>query len=203
MKAFLRENKALLGFLGWAFALLIAWVILDTFFHNAIMRTHYVLIEGQTKVAVWLLEVLHYSVHAEYGIPGYMSWIKVEGSPGVYVGSGCSGLELFLIFAGFILIIKGNLKHKFWFVPTGLAIILLLNIIRISALTIIVYHAPAYLDFNHKYTFVFIVYGAILLLWWWWVKKGQGARSREQGARGREQGVRSKVKGSEVNGIGY
>ena len=192
MKAFLTENKALLVFLGWAFGLLIAWVMLDAFFHDAIMRVHYVLIEGQTNIAVWLLEVFGYSVHAEYGIPGYMSWIQVEGSPGVYVGSGCSGLELFLIFAGFILIIKGNLKHKFWFVPAGLAIILILNIIRIATLAAIVYHAPEYLDFNHKYTFVFIVYGVILLLWWWWVKKGQRAGGGEQSARSREQRARSK-----------
>jgi hypothetical protein len=30
---------------------------------------------------------------------------------------------------------------------------------------------PTALDFNHKYTYVVIVYGLIFFLWWWWAKK--------------------------------
>ena len=66
---------------------------------------------------------------------------------------------------------KGRLKDKLWFVPLGFLGILVLNIIRIIALSMIYYHKPQYLDFNHKYTFVIIVYGAIFGLWVLWVNK--------------------------------
>ena len=177
--ALIKENKALFAFLGWAFLLLLLWVIADAFFHHQIMKTHYLLIVGQTKIAVGLLHLLGYSAHAEYGIPGYMSQIILNSNANVFIGSGCSGLELFLIFAGFIIIFKGNLKYKLWFVPLGLLIILILNIIRITVLAIIFYHSPQYMNFNHKYTFVFIVYGAIFLLWIWWVNRFSNIKKEE------------------------
>jgi exosortase/archaeosortase family protein len=96
-------------------------------------------------------------------------FLQVQGPSALAVV--CSGLELFLLFFGFILLMKGRLKDKLWFVPLGFLGILVLNIIRIILLSIIYYHTPQYLDFNHKYTFVIIVYGAIFGLWVLWVNK--------------------------------
>ncbi|NJN26452.1 MAG: archaeosortase/exosortase family protein [Cyclobacteriaceae bacterium] len=87
------------------------------------------------------------------------------------IGSACSGLELFILFFGFILLMRGRLVDKLWFVPLGFLGILILNIIRITGLCIIFYHHPEYLEFNHKYTFVILVYGAIFGLWVLWVNK--------------------------------
>jgi len=178
IRSLIKENKALLSFLGWAFLLLLLWVVLETFFHEQVMEVHSVLIVEQTKISGFILRLLGYSVHTEYGIPGHMSKITLEDTASVYIGSGCSGLELFLIFAGFIIIFKGAIRHKIWFVPLGLLLVLILNIIRIIALIILVYKAPEYMDFNHKYTFVFIVYGAIFLLWIWWVNRFSNMKSK-------------------------
>ena len=89
----------------------------------------------------------------------------------ICVGTGCSGLELYLLFFGFILLMKGSWKDKIWFIPLGFLTILALNIIRIVVLSIIYYHVPQYLNFNHKYTFVIIVYAAMFGLWILWIKK--------------------------------
>lgn len=95
----------------------------------------------------------------------------VAESGGICIGAPCSGLELFILFFGFIFLMKGRKRDKLWFVPVGFLAILVLNIIRIIALTLIYIHHPEYLDFNHKYTFVIIVYGAIFGLWVLWINK--------------------------------
>ena len=161
----------MISFLGWAFLLLILWVIFSSFFHSQLMALHYSIIVPQTRISGWLLNLAGFYTDIHFSHGHYMGQLYIEGQTGVLIGSGCSGLELFLIFAGFIFIFRGTLKHKFWFIPMGLILILALNILRISALALISYYSPEHLDFNHKYTFVVIVYGAIFLLWLWWVNR--------------------------------
>jgi exosortase family protein XrtF len=88
----------------------------------------------------------------------------------VGVGRGCNALELFILFAGFVMAFPGPIRHKYWFIPAGILLIHFLNICRVAALAVIQFKAPHYLDFNHKYTFTFLVYGVIFILWLYWVK---------------------------------
>lgn len=171
IKQLIKENRSLINFLGWAFLLLILWVLFTSFFHRQLMALHYSVIVPQTKISGWLLDLMGYGIDLQFFQSRFIGEIKLDSQASIRIGSGCSGLELFLIFAGFIVIFKGNVKHKIWFVPFGLLFILALNILRISGLSLILYHAPEYMQFNHKYTFVIIVYGAIFLLWLWWVNR--------------------------------
>jgi exosortase/archaeosortase family protein len=91
---------------------------------------------------------------------------------GVWVGDNCNGFKLFSIFSIFILAFPtNNWRSKLWYIPLGLIIVHLANIIRIMALILINDANPSYLDFNHDYTFTIFVYGIIFGLWWWWLKK--------------------------------
>ncbi|MBL1233276.1 MAG: hypothetical protein CMD31_09630 [Flavobacteriales bacterium] len=96
--------------------------------------------------------------------------IGIQGSHGVFIGTPCNGLDLMALFAGFVIIFNGSWKHKLWFIPLGLIIIHLLNLLRVIALTIMAKTAPEYLDFNHKYTFTIILYAFVFLGWMLWVK---------------------------------
>lgn len=97
--------------------------------------------------------------------------LGIDGSTGVWVGGGCNAITLFTLFAVFVIAYPGLQKNKWWFVPLGIFCIHLLNILRIVALALIAYYKPDYLEFNHTYTFTFIVYGVIFLLWMLWVNK--------------------------------
>ena len=90
---------------------------------------------------------------------------------GIWVGDECNGFKLFSIFAIFIISFPGNTKSKLWFIPLGLIIIHLANVLRIMALVLINNYYPEYLDFNHLYTFTIFVYSIIFLLWYLWAKK--------------------------------
>lgn len=145
--------------------------MLTTFLPEVVADMHYHIIKPQADISAFFLRVFGYEVDQDYMVNGCDARIVFAGAGSICIGSGCSGLELFLLFLGFILLMRGRLKDKLWFVPLGFLGILILNIIRIILLSIIYYHTPQYLDFNHKYTFVIIVYGAIFGLWVLWVNK--------------------------------
>lgn len=170
-KIFIKQNAALIQFLGLAFLLLLAWVVISAFFPSLIADMHYGIIKPQADISAFFLRLLGYEIDQDYMVNGCDARLVFAGYGAICVGSGCSGLELFLLFFGFILLMRGRLKDKLWFVPLGFLGILVLNIIRIIGLSLIYYHKPEYLDFNHKYTFVIIVYGAIFGLWVLWVNK--------------------------------
>lgn len=176
-KSFLSQNSEVFRFLGLAFALLLAWVLFSAFYPSAVADLHYLIIKPQADTSAFLLRLLGYEIEQDYMVFGCEATIIFKDHGSICVGPGCSGLELFLLFFGFILLMKGRKRDKFWFIPLGAFGVLVLNIIRITILCIIYYHKPEYLDFNHKYTFVIIVYGAIFGLWVLWVKKFADAKN--------------------------
>ncbi|MCC6372121.1 MAG: archaeosortase/exosortase family protein [Bacteroidia bacterium] len=100
-----------------------------------------------------------------------MQVVGIDGSNGVWVGSNCNAITLFALFAVFILTYPGNQKNKLWFIPLGIVLIHLLNILRVTALALISNYSPQWLDFNHTYTFTFLVYLFIFMLWVYWINK--------------------------------
>ena len=97
--------------------------------------------------------------------------LGIDGSNGVWVGSNCNAISLFSLFSVFIIAYPGPWKHKAWFIPAGILAIHLINILRVVALAIIANYDYRLLDFNHTYTFTFLVYGFIFGLWIVWVNK--------------------------------
>ncbi|MDZ4665858.1 MAG: archaeosortase/exosortase family protein [Bacteroidota bacterium] len=103
--------------------------------------------------------------------------IGIDGSNGVWVGSNCNAISLFMLFVVFIIWYPGHQKSKLWFIPFGIITIHALNILRVMGLALIAKFAPNWLDFNHSYTFTFIVYAYIFVLWMWWVNKFAGKKT--------------------------
>lgn len=97
--------------------------------------------------------------------------IGIDGSNGVWVGSNCNAITLFSLFSVFIIAYPGKTKTKLWFIPMGIIFIHFLNIIRVIALVLIANYAPQFLNFNHTYTFTFLIYAFIFMLWMIWVNK--------------------------------
>jgi exosortase/archaeosortase family protein len=100
-----------------------------------------------------------------------MPVLLMDNIPAVAVGSPCDGLVLYALFAGFIIAFPGPVRPKLWFVPLGIGVLYLLNIVRVGALALNHHYAHQSVEFNHHYTFNFIVYGCICLLWMQWVRR--------------------------------
>ena len=132
---------------------------------------HLLLIKPQSEISSFFLKLLGYDVILSFPANGCMAQILFDQGGYVCIGTGCSGLELFLVFTAFIFLLGGRWKDKAWFILMGCAIVLFLNIVRIIALSVVYYHTPQYLQFNHKYTFVLIIYAAIFYLWIIWLRR--------------------------------
>lgn len=161
----MKSNQFILLFISKAVALYLLW---------------YFIYEQWLSKVGWLDEIiidnLIYSTNKILVLLGYVTFVYdhtfgIDGSNGVFIGIPCNGVELMALFGGFVLIFQGSWKNKIWYIPLGIIIIHLLNILRVLALAIIAKIAPLTLDFNHKYTFTLILYSVVFFGWVIWVKK--------------------------------
>jgi exosortase/archaeosortase family protein len=93
------------------------------------------------------------------------------GAGHVGVHSGCSGLKQFLEWIVLMTFFPGPWKHKFWFIPSGLIIIHLVNVFRISELSILLLYFPKQWQFTHDYIFRPFFYVVMFAMWVLWVEK--------------------------------
>ncbi len=97
--------------------------------------------------------------------------IYVQQYPLLYIGKPCNGVDFFGLFTCFVLAFPTRWKDKLWFLPIGILAIHLLNVLRVMALCINCWYFRNSFDFNHKYTFVILVYGLIFVLWMKWAQR--------------------------------
>lgn len=165
LNSFSKQDKFISLFILKALGLYFIWYLL---YDNWLLKDGWVdnfLIDHLVNSTYFALELIGYTAFT------YADAVGVDGTHGVLIGAPCNGLELFALFSGFIILFPGKLIHKLIYIPIGLLIIHLLNIIRLVGLALVVVYSPDSLAFNHKYTFTIMVYGVIFLLWVVWIKK--------------------------------
>lgn len=94
-----------------------------------------------------------------------LGWIGVHPS--------CSGLKQFLQFIILMMLYPGSWKKKLWFIPLGVFLIYITNIVRIVGLSLIIveWSNQDYYKFSHDYIFRPFFYVVIFGLWVYWVEK--------------------------------
>lgn len=94
--------------------------------------------------------------------------VLVDYVPSIKIGYPCNGLAIFMIFAGFVMAYPGSVKLKLVYIPLGIAILHIANILRIVALSFNFLLHNSTFDLNHKFTFAFIIYSMVGGLWMLW-----------------------------------
>ncbi|MGB0888410.1 MAG: exosortase X [Vicingaceae bacterium] len=161
----MKENKSIIIFLIKAIGLYLLWFLIYDLWLKKTGVFDDLVVDNVVYFCVQILTGLGYMINVDYhslGIPG--------GAAQVFVGSGCNGVEMMALFAGFVIIFEGNWKHKLWFIPLGIIILHFLNILRVISLMFIAHDSLESLDFNHKYTFTIILYILTFVGWMIWVK---------------------------------
>ncbi len=107
-----------------------------------------------------------------FGLPTYTenSFIKIVGTPGVTFSYGCLGFRELAFFTIFIAFQFGKAKHKLWYIPSGIALLILLNIIRILIIILGQYRNPEQFQIIHDIVSPVLMYPTILFLWIFWLK---------------------------------
>ena len=161
----MNDSKQIIRFLATAFGLYIAWYLC----HDILIPTDNFVDSWLSNTETWLssetLKLIGYKASAETNL------LYINGFPVVSVSNGCNGMVLFALFTGFIIAYPGPWKTKLFFIPAGVFLIFLLNLLRIIALALNSWHSRHTLEFNHKYTFAFVVYAFIFAFWMIWIKR--------------------------------
>lgn len=97
--------------------------------------------------------------------------IDLGAEPALSIADVCNGLELIVLYVGFILCFPAGIRRKALFILSGTTLIYLINVFRCTALILIYLHTPAMLDFSHHYLFTFLVYAFVFLLWYLFTNK--------------------------------
>ncbi|MDB5013495.1 MAG: hypothetical protein JWQ25_1697 [Daejeonella sp.] len=83
----------------------------------------------------------------------------------VAIEDACNGVELFVLYTGFILCLPAFWLRKVTFILMGLVAIYFVNIFRCTIITWILLNHPRLFSFAHHYLFTFIVY--VFIIWFW------------------------------------
>lgn len=84
---------------------------------------------------------------------------------------GCNAISIIILFLSFIIAFSGSLKATIIFGVIGTFIIYSVNIVRVMALSMLMYKYPQYQEFLHGLLFPAVIYGTVFLLWIIWVNK--------------------------------
>ena len=164
-------NKLLARFLAVAIALYLAWFFgyEQWLAHDG--RLDSLLCTQIAAASASVLRGLGFAATVDYSLPSHiLNLVVLNGKPAVVVGPPCNGLVLYALFAGFVVAFPGQALRKLWYIPAGIALIWVLNVLRVVALALNHEYSRESMDFNHHYTFTFVVYSFIFVLWMLWAK---------------------------------
>jgi exosortase family protein XrtF len=162
---FIFQNR-ITRFLIGLFSFYVGWYLIYNLWLHPNEKLDLFVIDITVALSKWLLELFGYTVFT-----GTDRLIGVDGTGGLWIGDNCNGIALFALFAGFIIAYPGSWKKKVLFIPVGIILIQLLNVVRVVVLAILDTYSRAWTEFNHTYTFTIIIYGCIFYLWMLWTNK--------------------------------
>ena len=121
------------------------------------------------EAAAWGMGLFGYDTST--AVEGLYAMLKIDGNNVIAIGNPCNGLVIMALYAGFIIAYPGKLSFKVVFIISGILIIFCLNLARVVALTFNWMYFRSSFEFNHNYTFTFLVYAVVFIMWMVWANK--------------------------------
>ena len=84
---------------------------------------------------------------------------------------GCNATSVIILFISFVIAFSGKLKTTLFFIFGGSILIYVLNVMRIAALSALIFYFPKQEPFLHGVLFPLYIYGVVFILWLIWVRK--------------------------------
>ncbi len=164
-------ERDLAKFLGLGFVGYLAWYVAYQYFLKEQTLLDEYLIHSMVVSSEWVLRNLGYALYEMQTTE--LRWqIGIADSVGMlHIGAPCDGLVLFVLFAVFVLAFPGPGRRKLWFIPLGVILIHLANLVRVVSLVMIQFNSPQNLQFNHDYTWTVLIYAFIFWLWYVWANR--------------------------------
>lgn len=177
----LKDQKQLYWFLGKGAVIALIYNLLSPWLNDSRGAINDVVTLNLAQAGAAIMRVVGYDASVVRPDVG-LSQIAVGGNPIVHIEHGCNGIALMVLFAGFILAYPGPWRKKLWYIPAGVVVIHLVNILRVAGLAINHQVSHSSFEFNHKYTFLIIVYAFVFWLWMIWANRLARINDPEQEA---------------------
>jgi exosortase family protein XrtF len=84
---------------------------------------------------------------------------------------GCNAMSVIILFISFVVAFAGKLVPTLLYILGGSVIIYVLNVMRIAALSVLIFYFPQCLSLLHGVLFPLYIYGVVFILWLIWVRK--------------------------------
>lgn len=121
-----------------------------------------------TQIAAWTGDLLHlFGQNAR--VDGREVWL---GDHGIQLISECNGLAVLSLFVGFVLAFPGRWSRRAWFIPLGIVVIQLVNIVRCAVLLLLLGKSQQAFDVGHGSGGLLIFYAVVFALWVVWSRIG-------------------------------
>ena len=91
--------------------------------------------------------------------------VFVDDKKIIGIADGCNGLELYVLYIGFLFCIPERFIKQSIYALGGIIIIFILNSFRCFGLVWLFLHHYSFADFAHHYLFKMIIYALIFLIW--------------------------------------
>lgn len=160
------QYREVILFLLKALLIYLTWYVMYTFWILPDGRLDQLVSRNIVSVTASMLRFSGYEVFAFDRVVG------IGLSRGLEIINGCNGIETIGLFAGFIAAYPGNRTKRWLFLPFGILVIYLVNVLRVFFLAILQHHQDSLFHFVHDYTFNLIFYLVVFLLWMIWALFG-------------------------------
>lgn len=165
------SKEPILKFLSFGLVLYLSWFLLYEFWIHPMKVLDDAVIANTLALSRYLLNTVGFASE----ISGDRI-LRIAGTPGLFLGDSCNGISLFALYSIFIIAFPGKMLSKFFFIPLGIIVIHLLNVLRVVLLAVIETYSYSWTEFNHTYTFNLIIYSWIFFMWLYWINKFSGFR---------------------------
>jgi len=171
LSRFIREP--IVKFLAFGLILYLSWLALYEWWIHPMEWVDNAVIDNTLNLSQKILGWMGYV--AERSGDCFMG---IQGTPGLLMGDSCNGISLFALYSIFIIVFPGKIVSKIIFIPAGIILIHLLNVLRVVVLSIIETYSYEWTEFNHTYTFTILIYAFIFGVWLFWINKFSGIKRK-------------------------
>ena len=165
----LREFKPALVFLGKFLALYLIGNILYGLYVESYGDRPDAITSTVTSQTSAVLDVLGYQSSYQDVATQPKVALMDAGTIVLYVFEGCNGINVMIVFVAFLFAFGGRLKRFLIFLPIGLLVIHLFNLVRVAFLFYLAQTNSTQFYYYHKYLFTATLYAVVFILWYFWV----------------------------------
>lgn len=171
MKKYFILYKPFLLFLGTFF---LTYTVLTFLYQHYLNGFEGNIIDSITRMVSdntqWVMQLFNDQSFIEQSATDAYMKLYYNGKYVARIVEGCNAVSVIILFISFVVAFSGRLQTTLLFIFGGSLLIYVLNVLRIAALSALIFYFPKQEPFLHGVLFPLYIYGVVFMLWLIWVR---------------------------------